>query len=325
MTAVLPASPRATWCFRWSGAWRGWAGPSAARRASSGSPAGRASPPARARGRRPPTGRAPAHVADGVVHAGPGVAVRAPAGPGTVRTVKSCGRDVVEDVPADRHRHRRAGQRPRAVRRGDGAVPVGLVEVDEDPLAALLLPPGGGDLLRHTALELAGDPDDGVADVEELVGRAGPGRRRARPGCRRSWPTPVRPISPSRSCRAWAARTASAKSVPGCGSRSIRSSSGRSLSSVLHRPGVEGDGVHLHRPHGGGDLVDDQLGVAAAGGVGAGHRARPRRVRRAAGSWRRTPRRRPHRETAAASPAGCPGRAAARRPPPRCSGPAPAW
>ena len=80
-----------------------------------------------------------------------------------------------ELVPGHRHRHRRARQRPRAVGRGDGAVAAGLVEVDEDALAALLLPPRRGDEVGQPPLELAGDADDAVPHVEELVGRRDPG------------------------------------------------------------------------------------------------------------------------------------------------------
>ena len=64
------------------------------------------------------------------------------------------------------------------------------------------------------------------------MGRARRGRRRGRRGCRDVLAQPVRPISASTSRSARAASTASEKSRPGCGSRSMRSSSGLSLSAV---------------------------------------------------------------------------------------------
>ena len=100
---------------------------------------------------------------------------------------------------------------------------------------------------------------------------------------------PVRPSSASSSRRAWAASHRVGE--VGAGLRvEVDPQLVRAVVVVAaHRPGVEGDGVHLHRPHRRGDLVDDQLGVAAAGGVGHGT-DRAQAGRRAAGSWRRTPR-----------------------------------
>ena len=51
-----------------------------------------------------------------------------------------------------------------------GSVPVGLVEVDEDALAAFLLPPVRSHFVRHAPLKLPGGSDHGVADVQELTG-----------------------------------------------------------------------------------------------------------------------------------------------------------
>ena len=76
------------------------------------------------------------------------------------------GRDVGQLVPGHRRRHRRARLRPDAVGRGDRAVAGVLVVVDEDALAALLLPP----LRRHLARA-------GAARAR--------GRRRSRRGGRR--------------------------------------------------------------------------------------------------------------------------------------------
>ena len=82
----------------------------------------------------------------------------------------------LELLPADRARHRRVGEGARAVGPGHRAVAVRLVEVDEDAGAAFLLPPRGGDLLGHPALEFARGRDDGVAHVEELPGRLDRGK-----------------------------------------------------------------------------------------------------------------------------------------------------
>ena len=79
-----------------------------------------------------------------------------------------------ELVPRERRRHRRTGLRPDAVGRGDRAVARVLVVVDEDALAALLLPPLGGHLARQAALELAAEGDRGVADVGERPARLDP-------------------------------------------------------------------------------------------------------------------------------------------------------
>ena len=70
------------------------------------------------------------------------------------------------------HRGSRAG--PQAPRAGDRPVAQVLVVVDEDPLAALLLPPRRRHEVGHAPLERAGDADDTVPDVEELVGRLNP-------------------------------------------------------------------------------------------------------------------------------------------------------
>src|SRR5439155_18124648 len=54
-----------------------------------------------------------------------------------------------------------------AVGRGDRAIAGVLVVVDEDALAALLLPPLGRYLARHPALELAAERDRRVPHVGE--------------------------------------------------------------------------------------------------------------------------------------------------------------
>ena len=81
------------------------------------------------------------------------------------------GRDLGQLVPVQRRRHRRAGLGADAVRRGDRAVARVLVEVDEDPRAALLLPPARRHLVGQAALQGAGEGDGGMADVDERPAR----------------------------------------------------------------------------------------------------------------------------------------------------------
>src|SRR5665647_3495038 len=108
------------------------------------------------------------NIADSVVDTRPGVTVR-----GQNRRYGAHGEvarfHLSELLPRDGHGHRRTRQGSRAVGRGDRAVTVGLVEVHEDLLAAFFLPPGRGDLVRHTALQLARNPDGAVAHVQDLV------------------------------------------------------------------------------------------------------------------------------------------------------------
>ena len=84
------------------------------------------------------------------------------------------GRDLGELVPRHRRGDRRARLRPHAVGRGDRAIAGVLVVVDEDALAALLLPPLGRHLARQAPLELAPEGDRGVADVGERPARLDP-------------------------------------------------------------------------------------------------------------------------------------------------------
>lgn len=56
---------------------------------------------------------------------------------------------------------------PYGVGRGDRPVAGGLVEVDEDAFAALLLPPGGGHPVRHPAFQFPSGRDGGSADLGE--------------------------------------------------------------------------------------------------------------------------------------------------------------
>src|SRR5262249_28294490 len=71
-------------------------------------------------------------------------------------------------VPGEGHGHGGAGCATHGPGRGDGPVAGGLVEVEEDAFAAFLLPPGGGGQVGDAFLDLAGQADDRVADVDEV-------------------------------------------------------------------------------------------------------------------------------------------------------------
>lgn len=76
--------------------------------------------------------------------------------------------------PGERHRHGRDGCLAGRVRRGEGAIPRVLVVVDEQPLAALFLPPGRGDRIGRAAFDLAGQRDPGPAHLDEIPVRLDP-------------------------------------------------------------------------------------------------------------------------------------------------------
>ncbi len=207
------------------------------------------------------------HACPGVVEARPGVILgghdlgRRPHG-------VVAGGDLAEDVPGDRHTDGRTRQGARAVGAGQGAVATGLVEVGEDPLAPQLLPPGRGDQVGDPPLELAGDRDDRVPHLEELV------RRLDR--CEHVQPAVAARLDEGSEARldhhlAEHGRRLHGLREAGAG---LRVEVDAQLVRVVgvrrgHGPGVEGHGVHLHGPHGGRDLVDDELRVLAAGGIGA--------------------------------------------------------
>lgn len=179
-------------------------------------------------------------------------------------------------LPGERCGDRGAGQRARRVGRGDGAITIGLVEVDEHPLAAFLLPPRRGDQLGEPALEFPCDADHGVAHVLELVGGmdAGVDVHPAVAGCLR-----VRGEAELAHEGAQSRRRGDGvvEIAPG-----LRIEVDAQLVRIVdvgraHRPGVEGDGAHLRRPRQGGRLVEDQLIVASSRRVGAHHGAQVRR------------------------------------------------
>src|SRR5207244_7688001 len=96
------------------------------------------------------------------------------AGPGVAIPCDPPGRDghreqvgverVVELVPVERRGHLRPGPGPDAPGAEHRLVGGVLVEVDEDPLSPLLLPPGRSDEVGAAALELPGEGDGGGPD-----------------------------------------------------------------------------------------------------------------------------------------------------------------
>ena len=84
-----------------------------------------------------------------------------------------------------------SGPRAHRVRRGDRPVARVLVVVDEDLLAALLLPPRGRHELGRAPLDLAREGERAAAHVGELPAAARSGRRRGCRGCRRSSASPT--------------------------------------------------------------------------------------------------------------------------------------
>ena len=211
-------------------------------------------------------------VTDLVVDAGPGVAaVGDELRHGAHRELLRV--DRRELVPRDRRRDRRARERPGRVGRCDGAVAAGLVEVDEDLLAALLLPPRGRHEVGQPALELARDADDAVTHVEELVGRRDP-----RVDVHAAVAGRLGPRGQPDLGHDLAQREGGLDRVLEAPAR-LRVEVDAQLVRLVDvgradRPRVEGDGVHLRGPHGIGDLVDDELRVLAARRIGAHDRAR---------------------------------------------------
>ena len=89
---------------------------------------------------------------------------------GTVKIVKSCGSTVVDLVPADRGGDAGVGQPAHGVRRRDGVVAGVLVVVDEEVVrVAVLAPPGRRHLVGRPPLDLAGERQRRPAYVLEAV------------------------------------------------------------------------------------------------------------------------------------------------------------
>src|SRR5205085_11384491 len=74
----------------------------------------------------------------------------------------------------DRGRDGRVGAAAHGVRGQDRTIARVLVVVDEDLLAALLLPPGGRHELRRASLDLAREREGAAADDAELPARLDP-------------------------------------------------------------------------------------------------------------------------------------------------------
>ena len=150
-----------------------------------------------------------------------------------VAMVSSSGWTSSSSSQSEGRRHLRARPGPHRPGAEDRLVRGVLVEVDEDPLAALLLPPRRGDQVGPAPLQLAGHRHrrrsapgrtsqrgcEADVDVDARGCRWSSGSRARR--ARRAGPAP----------RAAASRTI-AKVTPGVGSRSMRSSSACSWSSA---------------------------------------------------------------------------------------------
>ena len=103
----------------------------------------------------------------GIAYAAPGITT--PFGhQGRDRTQGEVTRiDPVNVIPLDGHRYGGSRVRAQRVGRRDHAVLRILVEVDEYPIPALLLPPRHRHDVRMATLELAPQSDRGMADIDE--------------------------------------------------------------------------------------------------------------------------------------------------------------
>ena len=197
-----------------------------------------------------------------LVHVGPRVAVGEVVGH---RREVALGRvgDLRELLPRHRRAHRCTRAGAQAPRTGDGAVPVVLVEVDEDPLAALLLPPGR----RHpvvTPLELATEADRRVPQFPE-----GPARLDAHVDVDAAVAARLR-VAPHAEVLEELARDSGDALRVGEARARLRVEVDAQLVGVVdvrsaHRPRVEGQRAHLRRPDQGRRLGRAQLlGTAPA-------------------------------------------------------------
>ena len=211
--------------------WPGSARRGAVRPASSDTRAATARRAARSRGRAPTSSSSGSSDCGSAGICLPRVAVGGDAGRhGRDRLL--VGLDRVELVPAERRRHLRARAGAHAPRAEHRLVRRVLVEVDEDALAALLLPPRVGDASGCRRAQLARE--------RERRGRAP--RYESHWGSSRTYTWMPRlpvvfgsatmPSSSSNAFTSCAATRASSNVVPGCGSRSMRSSSACSGSSA---------------------------------------------------------------------------------------------
>ena len=190
--------------------------------------------------------------------------------PGRARSRSSARRAsiVSSSLPVERRRHLRARAGPDAPRAEDRLVRRVLVEVDEDALAALLLPPRVGDACRGGGARARARPRPRRRAPGTDPSGAAAARRRGCRGCRWSSGAPAMPSSSN-----------SALHVGGRGARLVEAGAGlrievdAQLVGVLgvvgeRRPDVEAETAEVHGP---GDVRE----------IGGDERPRRRAVRRA--------------------------------------------
>ena len=149
-------------------------------------------------------------------------------------------------------------------------------------VAPFLLPPGGGDLVRHPPLQFAGGGDHGMPHVEELAGGFDR-REHMQPPVAGGLDEGLQPGLGQHGPQFLRGRNRVLESGAG-----LRVQVDPELVGVVRvagprRPGVEDHGVHLHRPDRGGDLVNHELGMRAAARVD--HHDRAHEVRGALGGF----------------------------------------
>ncbi len=118
----------------------------------------------------------------------------------------------------------------------------------------------------HPPLEFAGRRDDGVPHVQELPGRLDRGKDVKPPvarGLDEGLQPGLREYAPQLPCNR------NGLGEPGTG---LRVEVDPQLVRIVRfagpgGPGVEDHRIHLHRPHRGGDFVNDQLGMRASAGI----------------------------------------------------------
>ena len=184
-----------------------------------------------------------------VVHRRPRVAVALDPSRDATSIVSSSGWIASSSSQRERRRHLRARPGAHAPRAEHRLVRRVLVEVDEDALAALLLPPRGGDEVGPAALELARHGDGRGRAPRRSPSAARGARRRGGRGCRWS--------SGSRRCRARRGAPSSSRGrladVREVGAR-LRVEVDAQLVGVLGvggevRPHVEAEAAEVDRPH----------------------------------------------------------------------------
>ena len=164
------------------------------------------------------------------------------------------------------------GDRSRAVGASHRAVPVGLVEVNEDARAALFLPPGCCDLPRHPSLEFARRGDHRVPHVEELtcrLDRCEDMQASVAGGLNEGIEAHFSEHSTQLNCRG------DGVIEVGTGLRVEVDAQLIRIVGVLRpgRPRMKDDRIHLHSPDGCGRFVDHELRMRSATRIDHRHRA----------------------------------------------------